>query len=121
MYSDMAALSIDILFSAAVKLFLDEEHVISLSFTQDGIRIRFPTTRRLAEFLDVPHYYILPYFAMMEEQNLVTRAERVGILTTRTGTEKIFRLMRDEYPAESAALLGPEVFRSICLPTQNNK
>lgn len=110
----MAALSIDILFSSAVKLFLLEEHAISLSFTQDGIRIRFPTTRRLAEFLEVPHYYILPYFAMMEEQELVTRAERVGILTTQIGTERILLLMKEQFPAQSSALLGPDVFRSIC-------
>ncbi len=110
----MAALSIEILFRSAVKLFLMEERTISLTFTPDGIRIRFPTTRRLAEYLAVPHYYILPYFGMMEEQELVTRAERVGILTTKTGSEQIIRIMKDEYPKESAALLGEEVFRTIC-------
>jgi hypothetical protein len=110
----MAALSIEILFSSAVKLFLVEEHSISLTFTPDGIRIRFPTTRRLAEYLNVPHYYILPYFAMMEEQELVTRAERVGILTTKTGSERMIRIMEEQYQAESIALLGAEIFYSIC-------
>lgn len=112
----MASLSIDILFVSAVRLFLIEEHTMSLSFTPDGIRIRFPTTRRLAEYLQVPHYYILPYFAMMEEQELVTRAERIGILTTKAGSEKILTIMRDQYLAESIELLGEKVFLSICLP-----
>ena len=112
----MAALSIEILFSSAVKLFLVEEHSISLTFTPDGIRIRFPTTRRLAEYLNVPHYYILPYFAMMEEQELVTRAERVGILTTKTGSERMIRIMEEQYQAESIALLGAEIFQSVRKP-----
>ncbi|HWQ66675.1 MAG TPA: hypothetical protein VN372_07375 [Methanospirillum sp.] len=110
----MAALSIEILFASAVKLYLTEERAISLSFTSEGISIRFPTTRRLAEYLEVPHYYILPYFAMMEEQELVTRAERVGILTTNAGSSRIIRLMKDDYPKESSAILGDEIFRDIC-------
>ena len=77
----MAALSIDTLFDAAIRIQVMERS-ISLTFTENSVRIKFPTTRRLAEFLDVPHYYILPYFAMMEEEELITRAERVGILTT---------------------------------------
>lgn len=110
----MAALSIEILFRSAVKLFLMEERAINLTFTPDGIRIRFPTTRRLAEYLEVPHYYILPYFGMMEEQELVTRAERVGILTTQAGSDQILTLMQNEYRKESVALLGEELFRNIC-------
>jgi hypothetical protein len=117
----MAALSIENLFLSAVKLFLLEEHAISLSFTAEGIRIRFPTTRRLAEYLEVPHYYILPYFAMMEEQELVTRAERVGILTTKTGTDWIFKIMKEHYPTESSALLGDEIFQSIISLIPNNQ
>lgn len=109
----MTPLSIEILFSSAVKLFLVEEHSISLTFTQDGIRIRFPTTRRLAEYLNVPHYYILPYFAMMEEQELVTRAERVGILTTKTGSERMITIMKEQYRDESIALFGEEIFHSV--------
>lgn len=110
----MAALSIEILFTSAVKLYLIEERTISLTFTPSGISIRFPTTRRLAEYLEVPHYYILPYFAMMEEQELVTRAERVGILTTKKGSEQILTIMQDRYREESIALLGEDIFRSIC-------
>ena len=76
----MVALSVDSLFDAAVRIQV-EERSVSITFTRDAISIKFPTTRRLAEFLDVPHYYILPYFAMMEQEELVTRAERVGILS----------------------------------------
>ncbi len=64
----MAALSVDILFDAAIRIQLTEQS-ISIAFAHDAIRIKFPTTRRLAEFLEVPHYYVLPYFAMMEEES----------------------------------------------------
>ncbi len=51
----MAALSIDVLFDAAIRIQLAERS-ITLTFTEDAVPIQFPTTRRLAEFLEVPHY-----------------------------------------------------------------
>ena len=65
----MAVLSVDVLFDAAVRIQLAERS-ISITFSYETIRIKFPTTRRLAEFLEVPHYYVLPYFAMMEQEEL---------------------------------------------------
>jgi DNA-binding transcriptional regulator YhcF (GntR family) len=108
----MAALSVDILFDAAIRIQLAERS-ISITFAQNEIRIKFPTTRRLAEFLDVPHYYVLPYFAMMEQEELVTRAERVGILTTAKGSRKMIELMREKYFQETEAILGTSVFPEI--------
>lgn len=108
----MAALSIDVLFNAAVRIQL-LERAITISFADNTIRMKFPTTRRLAEFLDVPHYYVLPYFAMMEQEELVTRAERVGILTTAKGSRKMIDIMRDKYIKESQEILGPVIFEGI--------
>ncbi len=108
----MAALSIDVLFDAAVRIQLLERS-ISISFADNTIRIKFPTTRRLAEFLDVPHYYVLPYFAMMEQEELVTRAERVGILTTAKGSRKMIGLMHEKYLKETEEILGPVIFESL--------
>ena len=84
-----------------------------ISFADNTIRMKFPTTRRLAEFLDVPHYYVLPYFAMMEQEELVTRAERVGILTTAKGSRKMIDLMQEKYPKESGDILGAAVFEEL--------
>ena len=108
----MAALSVDVLFDAAIRIQLAERS-ISITFVQDEIRIKFPTTRRLAEFLEVPHYYVLPYFAMMEQEELVTRAERVGILTTAMGSRKMIALMKDKYPKEMNEIIGPTIFQEI--------
>jgi len=108
----MAALSVDILFDAAIRIQLAERS-ISVTFTHDAIRIKFPTTRRLAEFLEVPHYYVLPYFAMMEQEELVTRAERVGIRTTSKGSRKMINLMREKYLHETEEILGIPVFQEI--------
>ena len=113
----MAALSVDILFDAAIRIQLAEQ-LISITFTPDAIRIKFPTTRRLAEFLEVPHYYVLPYFAMMEEEELVTRAERVGILTTSKGSRKMIGIMRNKYPLETEAIIGHTIFMEMLRHTQ---
>jgi Mn-dependent DtxR family transcriptional regulator len=108
----MAILSVDVLFDAAIRIQLAEK-LISITFIQDTIRIKFPTTRRLAEFLEVPHYYVLPYFAMMEQEELVTRAERVGILTTAKGSRKMITMMREKYLRETENILGTPVFQEI--------
>jgi DNA-binding transcriptional regulator YhcF (GntR family) len=108
----MVVLSVKVLFDTAVRIQLAERS-ISITFSQDTIRIKFPTTRRLAEFLGVPPYYVLPYFAMMEQEELVTRTERVGILTTAKGTRKMINLMKDNYRQETEDILGSAVFLEI--------
>ncbi len=105
----MVVLSVDTLFDAAVRIQV-EERTFSITFTDTGIKIKFPTTRRLAEFLDVPHYYILPYFAMMEEEELITRAERVGIMTTAKGSRRMLEIMRKKYGSETSGIIGREIF-----------
>ena len=108
----MAALSVDILFDAAVRIQLLERS-LSISFADNTIRMKFPTTRRLAEFLDVQHYYVLPYFAMMEQEELVTRAERVGIMTTAKGSKKMIDLMQEKYRHECMDILGAAIFDEL--------
>jgi DNA-binding transcriptional regulator YhcF (GntR family) len=108
----MTALSVDVLFDTAIQIQLAERS-ISITFSQDNSRIKFPTTRRLAEFLAVPHYYVLPYFASMEQEELVTRAERVGILTTAKGSRKMIEMMRDKYSKETIEILGQIIFDEL--------
>ena len=108
----MQVLSIDSLFEAAVRIQI-QECSVTVTFSGDSIRIKFPTTRRLAEFLLVPHYYILPYFALMEQEELVTRAERVGIMTTTSGSRKMIGIMQGKYQRETEEILGSRVFDEI--------
>ena len=108
----MAALSVEILFDAAVRIQLLERS-ITIVFADNTIRMKFPTTRRLAEFLDVQHYYVLPYFAMMEQEELVTRAERVGIITTAKGSRKMIDLMQEKYRKECIEILGAVIFEEL--------
>jgi DNA-binding transcriptional regulator YhcF (GntR family) len=113
----MVVLSVDALFDAAVRIQLLERS-ITISFTQNTIRIKFPTTRRLADFLEVPHYYVLPYFAMMEQEELVTRAERVGILTTAKGSRKMIGIMKAQYEEEIVEIIGHTIFEEIAKKCQ---
>ena len=106
-------LSVDILFDAAIRIQVLHDRSVSISFSERQIQVKFPTTRRLAEFLEVPHYYVLPFFAMMEQEELVTRAERVGILTTMKGTKILIGLMKAHYQPEAEKILGPGLFRDI--------
>jgi len=106
----MASLSVEILFHSAVQILLLEEKMVNVSFSEGVFRIRFPTTRKLAEVLHVPHYYILPYIVMMEEQDLVTRIERVGIYTTRAGSLMMIKLIDAEYPEEGEKIFGKKLF-----------
>jgi DNA-binding transcriptional regulator YhcF (GntR family) len=101
------------IFEAAVKLMLRVDRRITIQFIANSIAIQFPTTRKLADYLKVPHYYILPFFAMMERDGLITRVERVGISTTLSGTRKLIEHMATGYKEELEELLGRELFHDL--------
>ncbi len=114
----MADLSVDTLFDAAVRIQL-LERPITVSFAPDrSIRIKFPITRRLAEFLGMPHYIVLRSFAIMENEDLVTKAERVGIVTTKKGSRKMIELMREKYRQETTGILGAVIFEELLKKNQ---
>jgi len=110
----MASLGRDEIFDAAVRILLMQDRCITVHFRgDDGVSVQFPTTRRLAEHLKVPHYYVLPYFAEMEQNGLIRRVERVGISTTPGGTALLVSLMASRYPAEATAVLGARIFSEL--------
>ncbi|MBN1455978.1 MAG: hypothetical protein JW945_06990 [Methanomicrobia archaeon] len=109
----MEPLSEAVVFEAAVQLMLRVDRCITIQFIAGSIAIQFPTTRKLADYLKVPHYYILPYFAMMEKDGLITRVERVGISTTLKGARKLIEHMETRYKDELEELLGRELFRDL--------
>ncbi|MDD2777429.1 MAG: hypothetical protein PHI16_00855, partial [Methanocellales archaeon] len=102
----MESLSEEDIFEAAVKIMLSVDKCITIHFIDGSIAIRVPTTRKMADYLEVPHYYILPYFAMMEKDGLITRVERVGISTTLKGTIKLIKKMATNYREQTEELLG---------------
>ncbi len=109
----MAAPSLDLVVDAMLSIALVEDRALGLEFTTDGILIRLPTTRRIAERLGVPHYYVLPLIGTLEADGLVTRAERVGIRTTPAGTRRLLDRIEEAYAEGAHALLGGEVFRLL--------
>jgi Mn-dependent DtxR family transcriptional regulator len=106
----MAALTTDTILAAAARILLEEDRALAVTCSEEGITIRFPTTRRLAEYLGVPHYYVLPLFAAMEEDGVITRTERVGISTTAEGTRRLFLLIEGAHSAEAERLLGRDLY-----------
>ena len=109
----MTALTDDEIFDAAIQIMLFIDRSITIHFSKNTIRIRFPTTRKLAEHLQIPHYYVLPYFATMEKDNLIIRVERVGISTTMQGTRKLIELMATKYKEKTEAVIGTTLFEEI--------
>jgi DNA-binding transcriptional regulator YhcF (GntR family) len=114
----MPAITVDLLLEAAVRIQLVEERAITITFSPGGILFRFPTTRRLAEFLGVPHYYVLPVFGQMEEEGLITRAERVGIMTTAEGSRRLVAVMVSRFRKEAVDVLGETLLREIQAQTE---
>jgi hypothetical protein len=95
---------------AMLRILLEEERSLGLVFTPGGVLIRLPTTRRIAERLEVPHYYVLPLIGALESQGDLTRAERVGIQTTPAGTRRVLARIGAEYRGEAEALLGRDLY-----------
>ena len=114
----MADLSVDDLFDAAVRIQLLERSIVISFDAENTIRIKFPITRRFAEFLTIPHYLILRSFALMEQEDLVTKAERAGIVTTQKGSRKMIGLMRENYRKETDGILGAEIFEDLYTRTR---
>lgn len=109
----MAGSDLNIIFDAALRIMLTVDRSVSIRFTEHAINVKLPTTRRLADFLEVPHYYVLPYLGMMEKEQLVTRAERIGIHTTTKGSKVLVDLMHQRYQEEAQTLLGRTIFDEI--------
>ena len=107
-----AVLSEDTIFACARTLILEDDE-LSLQVSSSGIKVKFPTTRRIAEHMDVPHYYVLPYFAGLETQGFLTRTERVGIFTTPAGTKRLFSGMSEEELSRIAAVCGDDLYRIL--------
>lgn len=106
----MSAPTPEAVVDAMLALVLVEDRSLGLDFTIGAILIRLPTTRRIADRLGVPHYYVLPLIGALEADGLLTRAERVGIRTTPAGTRRFLDLIDERYRAEAEALLGPEIY-----------
>ena len=102
--------SIDSVIDAVLHIIFVEERSLGLVFVPDGVLLRLPTTRRTAERLGVPHYYVLPLIGALEAVGDLTRAERVGIRTTPAGTRRLFARVDAAYRAEAEALLGPDLY-----------
>ncbi len=109
----MAGSDLNIIFDAALRIMLTVDRSISIRFSEHAINVKLPTTRRLADFLEMPHYYVLPYLGIMEKEQLVTRAERIGIHTTTKGSTVLIDLMHERYEREAQALLGRTIFDEI--------
>ncbi|KDE54848.1 hypothetical protein [Methanoculleus sp. MH98A] len=103
----------DDIIDAAVRILLEEDRCLTVGFSPDGISLRFPTTRKLAEHLGIPHYYVLPRFGEMERDGLIRRAERVGISTTAAGTERLLAVMAERHSERAEKVLGAGVLRAL--------
>jgi hypothetical protein len=106
----MSAPTPDATIDAMLAIVLVEDRMLGIEFTGDAFLIRLPTTRRIAERLGVPHYYVLPLIGALEADGLLTRAERVGIRTTSAGTRRLFERIHEGYRADAEALLGLELY-----------
>jgi DNA-binding FadR family transcriptional regulator len=116
----MSAPTPEAVVDAMLALVLVEDRALGLEFAGGTVLIRLPTTRRIAERLGVPHYYVLPLIGTLEADGLVTRAERVGIRTTAEGTRRLFDRIDGLYRAEAIALLDSDLYALILARARPN-
>jgi hypothetical protein len=116
----MSAPTLDATLDAMLAIVFVEDRMLGLEFTEDTFLIRLPTTRRIAERLGVPHYYVLPLIGALEADGLLTRAERVGIRTTIAGTCRFFDRIHERYRADAEALLGLELYTLLLARTRED-
>lgn len=117
----MVSLDKETIFEATAQILLEVDHCVTVHYRPEGTSIQFPTTRRLAEYLGVPHYYVLPYFAEMERAGLIRRVERVGISTTPKGTKLLVTRMASHHQAAAVAVIGARTFSELLLTTTSEE
>ena len=105
-------LSEDVIFTCGRKLLIAEGK-ISFTVSSEGIEVKFPTTRKVSMELDVPHYYVLPYFAGLEANGYLTRTERVGIFTTPAGSRRLFAGLSEEEQTQVEKILGRKLLVAL--------
>ena len=98
---------------AALRIILQEDRRITFHLSPEEVSIQIPTTRRLAEHLGIPHYYVLPYFAEMEKDGYIKRIERVGISTTPRGTGIAMEIIVEQFEEDILEILGRELFDQL--------
>ena len=98
---------------AALRIILQEDRRITFHIGPDEVSIHIPTTRRLADHLNVAHYYVLPYFAEMEKDGYIKRIERVGISTTPLGTRIAMEIIAEKFEEETLNILGRGLFDKL--------
>lgn len=103
----------DDLFDAAIRILLLERSFVITFDAGDIIRIRFPATRRLAEFTGIPHYLVLRSCAGREQENLLVKAERAGIVTTGEGSRMMIGIVKARYLQEAGEILGCEILAEL--------
>lgn len=109
----MAELTVHHIFDTAVRIQLLERAVVITFTAGKTLSIKFPTTRRISEFMGVPHYRVLRCFSCMEREGLVRKEERAGIVTTHEGSKMLLALMRNTYRRETESILGTTVFEEL--------
>jgi hypothetical protein len=115
----MPIITSDQLFEAAARILLFDESSVTISFSRGNAVIRFPTTRKLAKELEIPHYYVLPLFDRLEHDGLITRMERVGITTTNAGSLRLLDMMQLKYHRKAEEVIGPTVFHDLLALTDS--
>ncbi len=101
------------LFDAALRALLQERSMVITFESGDMIHIKLPATRRLAEFTGIPHYLILRSCAVMEEEKLLTKAERAGMVTTDAGSRMMIGMLLQRYLREAEEILGRTILAEI--------
>jgi hypothetical protein len=109
----LSSLTYEEIFEAAARIIIFVDRRITIGFAGNNISVRFPTTRKLAEHLQIPHYYVLPYFATMEKEEMITRVERIGISTTNQGSKKLIALIAARYKKEAESIMGSALFHEL--------
>ena len=109
----MKSFTLDEIIDGAVKTILFTNKQMTITFSEKLISFRLPTTRQLAQQLQIPHYYILPFIASMEKEKLITRVERIGISTTNEGSKQLLKILQDKYNDEAKLIVGKSLYNEL--------
>lgn len=109
----MASLTPEVVLDTALWILLCEKKFLNVEFLPECIRVYLPSQRELAVHCSVSMTTMMLAIAGMELQDLIRKAERVGIWTTPQGNRMIADIIGRKYQKEVRAVLGPALTKTF--------
>ena len=109
----MASLTPQKVLETALWIQLCDRKSLDVDFFPGSIRFHLPTLHLLSLYCSAPHGDMVVVLGDMENQDLITKEQRVGIWTTPRGNWLVADIIKKRYQKQARALFGLKMLQLL--------